>query len=192
MESERIEAQFDAVVLAGGSGRRMGGQDKAALELGGMNLLERVLSALRDARRTIVVGPRRSTSRTVIWTREDPAGTGPGAALGSGLEHVTSERVAVVAVDHPFIETATVRALLEAIGEHDGAVVSVSGRPQHLVGIYRTVVLQKAFARMEATVGVAIRDVVEGLDLVTIEDPDAGHDVDTWDDVRRANERWEA
>ena len=52
-------ATFDAVVLAGGGARRLGGVDKMALVVDGSTLLERVLQAVRDAGRRVVVGPRR-------------------------------------------------------------------------------------------------------------------------------------
>ena len=46
----------DVIVLAGGGGTRLGGVDKAALEVGGRPLLHRVLEGTRRARRVVVVG----------------------------------------------------------------------------------------------------------------------------------------
>ncbi|MFD9249059.1 NTP transferase domain-containing protein, partial [Streptomyces bottropensis] len=40
---------FDAVVLAGGAARRLGGADKPALRVGGRALLDRVLTACAGA-----------------------------------------------------------------------------------------------------------------------------------------------
>ncbi|MYU19520.1 NTP transferase domain-containing protein, partial [Streptomyces sp. SID8361] len=54
---------YDAVILAGGAARRLGGVDKPALRVGGRALLDRVLDACRGAGRTVVVGPRRPTVR---------------------------------------------------------------------------------------------------------------------------------
>ncbi|MFI1091674.1 molybdenum cofactor guanylyltransferase [Streptomyces sp. NPDC020917] len=76
---------YDALVLAGGAARRLGGTDKPALAVGGLMLLDRVLAACADARTTVVVGPRRPTARPVRWTREEPAGGGPLPALAAGL-----------------------------------------------------------------------------------------------------------
>jgi len=58
---------FDAIVLTGGAASRLGGADKPALEVGGTTLLERVLAAVADAGRIVVVGPARplSSSRPV-------------------------------------------------------------------------------------------------------------------------------
>ncbi|MFJ8298516.1 NTP transferase domain-containing protein [Streptomyces sp. NPDC094447] len=75
----------DAVVLAGGAARRLGGADKPGVRVGGRPLLDRVLAACRGAERTVVVGAPRPTVRPVHWTREDPPGGGPLAALDAGV-----------------------------------------------------------------------------------------------------------
>ncbi|MFF9149607.1 DUF6457 domain-containing protein [Streptomyces sp. NPDC014861] len=75
---------YDAVVLAGGAARRLGGVDKPGVRVGGRALLDRVLAACAGARLTVVVGDPRPTVRPVHWTREQPAGTGPLAALAAG------------------------------------------------------------------------------------------------------------
>ncbi|MFF2775034.1 DUF6457 domain-containing protein [Streptomyces sp. NPDC058052] len=77
---------YDAVVLAGGAARRLGGVDKPAVRVGGRALLDRVLAACAGARLTVVVGDPRPTVRPVRWTREQRAGTGPVAALDAGAE----------------------------------------------------------------------------------------------------------
>jgi len=70
---------FDAIVLAGGASRRMGGGDKTALEVGGVPLLDRALEAVRAASTVVVVGPSRTvlTPLHVRWTREDRSARGP-------------------------------------------------------------------------------------------------------------------
>ena len=77
--------EFDVVVLAGGTGRRLGGVDKGGLVVGGAALLDRVLQASAAARHTVVVGEPRATGRVVHWAREDPPGGGPLAGLAAGL-----------------------------------------------------------------------------------------------------------
>jgi molybdopterin-guanine dinucleotide biosynthesis protein A len=42
--------EFHAVVLAGGSARRLGGLDKALVEVDGITLLQRSLTAVAGAR----------------------------------------------------------------------------------------------------------------------------------------------
>ncbi|MCW2606336.1 MAG: molybdopterin-guanine dinucleotide biosynthesis protein, partial [Frankiales bacterium] len=67
---------YDAVVLAGGSGRRLGGVDKPGLLVDGTSLLDRVLGAVARAGTVVVVGPERPAARPVVWAREDPPGGG--------------------------------------------------------------------------------------------------------------------
>jgi molybdopterin-guanine dinucleotide biosynthesis protein A len=172
---------MDAIVLAGGMARRMGGRDKAMLEIGGRTLIDRVLDALPRAGTIVVVGPRRDIERPVLWTREEPAGGGPVAALGAGLSRVDADRVAVAAVDHPFLTAATYDRLAVAANGHDGAIAAdASGRDQYLVGVYETDPLRSALAGRRA-----LRDVVAGLDLARVTDVRASFDIDTEADLTK-------
>lgn len=106
---------YDAVVLAGGSARRLGGADKPGVRVGGRALLDRVLAACAGAGVTVVVAEPRPTARPVRWAREDPPGGGPLAALDAGLRHTTAPYVVVLSADLPFLEEKTVRGLLDAL-----------------------------------------------------------------------------
>jgi molybdopterin-guanine dinucleotide biosynthesis protein A len=78
------------LVLAGGAGRRMGGVDKAALSVGGVTLLDRVLGAARPVcDRLLVVGPDRPTAVDgVRFVQEAEPGGGPVPAVAAGLAAV--------------------------------------------------------------------------------------------------------
>ena len=178
---------FDAVILAGGAARRLGGADKPGLEVGGRPLLDRVLSAVGDADRVVVVGPRRTTERPVTWTREDPIGGGPVAALAAGMGEVTADRVVVLAGDLPFLTAAHVARLL-ALVDPDGALaVDDNGRDQLLLGAWKTAALRAALP--EVTAGARLGAVVEGLDAVRVlfeGTPAPWFDCDTEDDLTTA------
>ncbi len=192
---------YDAVVLAGGGARRLGGLDKPAQEVGGASLLDRVLAATADAQRTVVVGPERVTARQVLWTAEEPACGGPVAALAAGLALVTAAWVVLLAADLPFVVAATVYALLDALVSSDGAgpagsdgalLVDDSGRDQLLVGVWRTAALRAALP--DVVNGARLGLVLGGLDAVRVSVPTvAGKpapwtDCDTDEDLRRARE----
>lgn len=117
---------YDAVVLAGGAAKRLGGADKPGLLVGGRPLLDRVLGACADAAATVVVGSRRPTARPVRWAREDPPGAGPLAALDAGLRHVTAPVVVALSADLPFLSPAAVRGLLAALDDQHGATTGGS------------------------------------------------------------------
>ncbi|WP_169739945.1 molybdenum cofactor guanylyltransferase [Actinospica robiniae] len=181
---------FDAVVLAGGGARRLDGTDKPALRIGGTSLLDRVLGACADAGRTVCVGPERPTLRPVRWTREDPVGGGPVAALAVGLENVSAGRVLALAADLPFLTAGLVRALVRAAEAADGAVlVDAGGRDQWLAGCYQHAALAAGLDRLRAErgalAGASLRALASPLALRRVADPQGlGFDCDTWEDVR--------
>ncbi|MFD0316184.1 NTP transferase domain-containing protein [Streptomyces flavalbus] len=187
---------YDAVVLAGGGARRLGGADKPGVRVGGRPLLDRVLAACADARSTVVVAEPRRTARPVLWTREDPPGGGPLAALEAGLRHSTAEQVLVVSADLPFLGPETVRRLLDALrsGGAEGAqLTDADGRDQPLVAVYQTVALRRGLAALieerGGLAGLPLRLLTAGLDLTRVPDPVAAFDCDTWDDIATARAR---
>ncbi|WP_327296414.1 MULTISPECIES: DUF6457 domain-containing protein [unclassified Streptomyces] len=185
---------YDAVVLAGGAAKRLGGADKPGLTVGGLTLLDRVLGACRGAGTTVVVGGRRETVRPVVWAREEPAGGGPLAALGAGVRGVSAGAVLVLSADLPFLGETTVPALLGALGSgpHEGVLLTdPGGRDQPLVAAYRTDALRRGLALLAAEhgslAGLPLRLLTAGLDLARITaDPLASFDCDTWQAVASA------
>ncbi|GHI06343.1 molybdopterin-guanine dinucleotide biosynthesis protein [Streptomyces cellostaticus] len=189
-------APYDAVVLAGGAARRLGGADKPGLRVGGRALLDRVLAACAGARTTVVVADARSTTRPVRWAREEPPGAGPVAALEAGLRHTTAEHAVVLSADLPFLEAATLERLLAALRDTgaDGALLTdADGRDQPLVAAYRTAALRRALATLAAApdglTGLPLRRLTGALDLTRVPDPLASFDCDTWDDIASARAR---
>ncbi len=189
------DAPFDAVVLAGGAGRRLGGADKAALTVAGTSMLDRILAAVEDADRIVVVGPARPVRRHVLWTCERPPGGGPVAGLAAGLALVRAPVVAVLAVDLPFLRSAHVRALRHALGgrraggteggidggtegapggaeggPHNRAVGAVlvddEGADQVLAGVWRSAALRGALPAAPA--GVAMWRLIGELPLCRV------------------------
>ncbi|QYX78790.1 NTP transferase domain-containing protein [Streptomyces akebiae] len=189
---------FDAVVLAGGAARRLGGTDKPAVRVGGRALLDRVLNACAGAATTVVVADPRPTARPVLWAREEPPGGGPLAALGAGLRHTTAPYVVVLSADLPFLDEETVRRLLDALlaaqGPADGVLVTdPDGRDQPLVAAYRAETLRRELARLavehDGLTGLPLRRLTAALRLTRITDPLASFDCDTWDDIAAARAR---
>lgn len=179
---------FDAVVLAGGRGSRLGGVVKADVEVGGRALLDHVVAGLSGAAAVVVVGPPAVTRPGVDRVLEDPPGGGPVAGLAAGLARLGTSgapTVVVLACDIPR-GTAAIPALLAAAEGADGARLLSGDHPQHLAAVYRRAALDAAFARLGDPAGVSMRTLLEGLDLVDVPDPDdLGADADTWSDVRR-------
>ncbi|MFB6705907.1 NTP transferase domain-containing protein [Streptomyces sp. NPDC056333] len=188
---------YDAIVLAGGAAKRLGGADKPAVRVGGRALLDRVLATCTDAATTVVVGGRRPTTRAVTWTREEPQGGGPLAALDAGVRHTGAERVLVLSADLPFLGESTVEALLAAAArpDRDGALcVDQDGRDQPLVAVYRAEPLRRELALLATEhgglAGLPLRLLTHELDLARVEaGPLASFDCDTWEDIAAARAR---
>uniref|UniRef100_UPI00165DB73E molybdenum cofactor guanylyltransferase n=1 Tax=Actinotalea sp. JY-7885 TaxID=2758576 RepID=UPI00165DB73E len=72
---------FDAIVLAGGQGRRLGRVSKPDVVVAGRTLLDHALAATAGARRVVVVGPPELARPGVTVVREDPPSGGPVAGV---------------------------------------------------------------------------------------------------------------
>ncbi|APE22669.1 MULTISPECIES: NTP transferase domain-containing protein [Streptomyces] len=188
----------DAVVLAGGAAQRLGGADKPGVRVGGRALLDRVLAACRGAGRTVVVGDPRPTVRPVHWTREDPPGGGPLAALGAGVAETRADVLLVLSADLPFLDEDTVRRLLAALADDPGAeaalLTDAGGRDQPLVAAYRSGPLRRGLDELSRAhgglTGLPLRFLAGNLHLTRVAaGPLASFDCDTWEDIATARAR---
>jgi len=182
---------YGAVIVAGGAGTRLGGVDKASIDMAGMTLLERAVDAVREAHTVVVVGPARSLQqqhRALLSARENPPGGGPAAALSAGLARVDAELVVALAVDMPMIDAAAVRLLVETVSAsstYDGAwYVDPSGRQQPLAAAYRVAALRRAIQALGDVTGAPLRALTQHLTMVDVAaDPVLTQDCDSWADV---------
>ena len=179
-----MATDFDAVIVAGGQGSRMGHVSKADLDVHGERLLDIVLRATKGARATVVVGDV-IVPRGVLLTREEPAGTGPAAGVLAGLDAVADPAAwtLVLACDLPGAPgaVATLRRALDAAPEEaDGlALRDEAGELQHLLAFYRTDALRRAFAEWGDPANRSVRGVMANLALLPV-DPE-GASVDDLD-----------
>ncbi len=184
---------FDAVVLAGGEGRRLGGVSKPDVIVAGRRMLDRVLDAVRHAHDVVVVGPASVVGPGVRSTLEDPPSGGPAAGIGAGLAALGAEGdvpVVVLACDAPLVGTAlpTLLAALATHADADGAtLVAADGHRQPLAAVYRRPALRAALDARAADGGLhgcSMRRLLEPMRLVDVADTTgAARDGDTWDAV---------
>ncbi|QIM18861.1 NTP transferase domain-containing protein [Leucobacter coleopterorum] len=183
---------FDAVVLAGGRGSRLGGVDKATLTLGGERLVDRAVGAARaaGADRVVVVGPDHAGADGVVVVREDPPFAGPLAALAAALPVLRSEWGLLLSCD--LVRPDKVCEIL--VGQHidvsaDGLALRDSeGCPQWLAGLYRVDALRSVALQLGGEVANApLRRLLGSLDLLWIDaPPEVTVDIDNPDDLERA------
>lgn len=192
---------FDAVVLAGGAGERLGGISKPDVELAGYRLLDRVLVSVADAREIVVVGDV-EVPEGVHQTLEQPPFGGPVAGLAAGLDTLAAAEpvapwtvllacdladplpglgrlVAAWAYAHRSVDINT--------EEHDGWCLRDStGHPQWLFGIHRTESLRRALDRYETPRDRSMKGLLASSTLVTVPAADDDiADIDTWTDHAR-------
>ena len=185
------DASFDAVILAGGRGRRLGGADKPGLLVGERSLLARVVAAVGGAGRVVVAGPPRHGLPGVRFVREDPPGSGPVPALRAALPAVTGQWVALLAADLPYLTSAHVSRLREAgaAAEVDGALyVDGTGQEQWLAGVWHTPALRAALAAYD---GRSLRGLLRPLAFTRVtaapsDGPPPWRDCDTTADLTAA------
>lgn len=171
------------IVLAGGTGERLGRVSKADLVVGGRRLLDRVLEGARvvaDGTLVVVAPDSVEVPDGCQRVLEDPPGGGPLAGLAAGLDALpppagARELVLVCGVDTPGIGALAVR-LTRALAEHpgrDGAII-LGGQPeawrQYLQGLYR----RERLGRLLEGLAVRNRGVtrtLRGLDLIEVPAP---------------------
>lgn len=186
--------EFAAVILTGGTGRRIGGADKAHLVVDGRTMLASALEAVHEAAQIVIVGPPTELPAinppgpAVSFALEDPPSGGPAAGLIAGRDALPHDVVllAVLAVDMPGVTADTIRRLLQAIGEGDGAFLhDPSGRRQ-LAGVLDVRRLDDVRPPPTDVSGMPLHRLLESLKLSEVRGEDSeSRDVDTPDDLYR-------
>ena len=135
----------------------------------GESTLDRVLRAVAGAQRRVVVGEARPVRSPVLWTREDPPGSGPAAGVVAALELVVAPRVVLLAADSPYVTEDTVARLLTALPRHRAVtLVDDSGRRQHLITAAQAAALRAAAALRPAWTNAAMHELLAPLDATTL------------------------
>jgi len=133
--------------LAGGQARRMGGQNKALLEVDGRAIIDRQLDVLRPRfgprgiAAVLAVGagpsdaaPFAARGLDVVCDRE--SGQGPLAGLAAALAWADGALLFALACDMPYVAAPVVDAILARARAADLVVPIASGRHQPLIACY--------------------------------------------------------
>ncbi len=180
---------FDAIVLAGGRGSRLGAPSKPEYVLGGRRLVDVALSAVAAARRIVLVGPG-PAPEGVLLTREDPPFGGPVAGVAAGFAALDDHAAwtVLLACDLPEAEVGVGRLLAAEPGPEDDGVclLDADGRLQWLLGCYRTEALARRLSERGDPPLTAMYRLLEPLHLLGISaDRTITDDIDTPADAAR-------
>jgi len=125
------------LVLAGGLGRRMGGQDKGLVELAGRPMVEYVLGALRPQVGPLLINANRNLDRYAAFGHTVVPDTldgfqGPLAGVLAGMRRLESAFLVTAPCDAPLLAADLVPRLLRAClaSDADIAVASDGARQQ--------------------------------------------------------------
>lgn len=152
-----MNKDITCVILAGGLARRLGNVDKAAVELAGQSLLERVLERLESQVSNIIVNANGNPDRFNQWGKPVVGDTiegfpGPLAGVLAAMEWASEHQphcnwIVSVPVDTPFVPRDLVARFAGTVKEHaadltcaksaDQAHPVVGLWPVHLAGNLR-------------------------------------------------------
>ena len=142
-------ADYDAIILAGGRGSRLGGVRKPELSVAGRRLIDIALAAVGSANRVVVVGDA-DVPTGIAVTREDPPYGGPVEAVAAGVRYLDdpAEWTLLLAADLPGAEAAVARLLAAEPGPDDDGICLLDSddRLQWLLGCYRSTALRSRLA----------------------------------------------
>ena len=179
------------VVLAGGSGRRMGGS-KATVQLRGRPLISYPLEALQRALREVTVIAKADTELpqmpgVTVWI-EPTTPRHPLVGIVQALALAAGRPVLIVAGDLPFVTAELLGDLARsAPGAAPAVIAAWRGEVQPLLGCYQARaldLLRDAALRAD----MPLRNTIEGIEprLFELPDPDALFNVNAPDDLLQA------
>jgi molybdopterin-guanine dinucleotide biosynthesis protein A len=189
MRSEQRNIAPIGVVLAGGSGRRIGGA-KATVELCGRPLISYPLAVISAVLDDVAVLAKADTvlpelPGVTVWI-EPQSPRHPLAGLHQALALASGRPVVVCAVDLPFASASLVHRLAHTEAEGAPAVLAArDGMPQPLLGRYEPVA---AVRLPRPGPDVSLMQAVRGIGprLVEVDDPDELFNVNAPEDLLHA------
>lgn len=144
------------VVLAGGRGRRLGGEDKGLIEIGGRPLAAWVVERLRPQTAAVLINANRNAVRYASLGCEvipDAVGDywGPLAGMASALGRITTPYLITAPCDAPLIPTDLVKRMSAALLAESAeiAVAHDGEQAQHTIALVPACLYDDLMAYLE-------------------------------------------
>lgn len=162
-----MRESVSGVILAGGKASRLGGVNKALLEVGQKTNIQRVLAALEPLCSDLVLVANDESlvdlPLRLVFDSEPHAGVLP--ALVQGLEAAGYPLAIVVACDMPFLSTNLLAEQVGRAGGVDVVIPVVDGRPEPMHAVYRAPTCVSA---IKAALAAGERRMISFLDRVRV------------------------
>jgi molybdopterin-guanine dinucleotide biosynthesis protein A len=187
----RIRTRAVGAILAGGGGRRIGG-DKAIVELQGRPLISYPLEAVREALGRVAILAKPDTklpylSGVTVWIEPEPR-RDPLVGITQALALAEGQPVVVCGADLPFVSAQLVERLARANpGRAPAVIACAKGTMQPLLGCYQ----RRALPLLTAAAAAAscpLRETIAAIEpvLLEVDDPEELFDIDAPDDLLQA------
>ena len=188
-------ADITILILAGGQGRRMGGQDKGLVPFEGEPLIARALRAARALSERQLISANRNRERYAAYgvpVLEDTRRgfEGPLAGIETGLAHCETPLLLCLPVDCPHPPAQWSDRLASALAEFPEAMIAAPHDGQRLQPLF-SLMRREALASLEDFLDAGGRKVMAWLDqlqMVEVDFSDAAHaftNLNTPDDLSK-------
>ncbi|MGB0845169.1 MAG: bifunctional molybdopterin-guanine dinucleotide biosynthesis adaptor protein MobB/molybdopterin molybdotransferase MoeA [Thiolinea sp.] len=141
-DSTKTQAQqlITGVILAGGMGRRLGGQDKGLVKLNGKPLVDYLLTALKPQLNQVLINANRNQEvyqRYGVDVVSDQLSDfqGPLAGFSTALQHVDTPWIMTLPCDGPEVAPDMAQRMLDAV-RNEGAELAVAHDGERLQPVH--------------------------------------------------------
>ena len=192
------ETPITGVILAGGLGTRLSGDDKGLVAIGTRPMVSHVIERFAPQVSTLIINANRNLGRYRDFgfpVIPDAIGDYPGplAGIGAALAHTGSGRIACAPCDCPFLPTDFVARLVSAMDTASAEVAYAvnSGRPQPVFAVLDCSLLESLTTYVNEG-GRKIMNWYRALDAVAVDfgdDPGAFANINTNAELAEAEQR---
>ena len=191
--------EIAGLILAGGRATRMGGRNKAEIDLAGQTLLARTIARARPQVGRLLVNANRDPAlfaRYGLPVLADTIGDhwGPLAGILAGLDHLRGawpqiRWLASFPTDSPFFPETLVARLAEAISGHEIAMATSRGRAEPIFSLWPVSLADELRGALSNGVR-KVEDFARRYRLASVDFPaDAFFNINTPDDLQQATQR---
>ncbi|WP_394129196.1 molybdenum cofactor guanylyltransferase MobA [Shewanella maritima] len=126
-----MSAQIEAVILAGGMARRMGGQDKGLVELNAKPMIQHTIDRLQPSVANIIINANRNQDIYAklgfeVVSDQDSGYLGPLAGMITALSQTQADYLLVVPCDCPLLPTDLAPRMLACLEDNQADLVVAS------------------------------------------------------------------